>query len=196
MVSHSDYLLLTLLTLAVFFDLTQRRIPNLVTFPMVLLGLIIYGLNGGWSGLLQGLAGLGVGMAVFFLPFALGGMGAGDVKLMGAVGALQGATFIAYTALSTALVGGLIAIFSLARSGQLSALLKKGIFTLAKFLFQALYFRFRHPSFNHLAVYCSTRLAEIELVFEETALPYGVAIALGALIVLGNNSTKFFSPLF
>ena len=192
MLTYIDYILLLLLALAVFFDISRKKIPNLLTLPSILLGLIIYFLSGGLQGLLSGFAGLTVGIALFFIPFALGGMGGGDVKLMGAIGALKGVEFILYTALYTALAGGFIALIYLLLSGQLFQLFKKTFFVAASYFFKVLYFRLRNPYFNHLSVYYSARLGEIQLQFKRTALPYGIAIAIGALIVLINVEVQIF----
>ena len=190
-----DYVLLALLAIAVYFDLTQKKIPNFLTFPAVLLGLAIYSVSGGLGGLVSGLAGLGVGIALFFIPFALGGMGGGDVKLMGAIGALKGVEFILYTALFTALAGGILALGYLLFSGQLFTLLKKVYFKGAGYVFQKLYFHLRKPYFNHLTVHYSSRLEEMQLQFKRKTLPYGVAIAIGALIVMGNEALQFLPNL-
>ena len=186
MLTHIDCILLVLLALAVFFDITRKRIPNFLTFPVILLGLILYTISGGLSGFSFGIAGFGVGIAVFFIPFALGGMGGGDVKLMGAIGALKGVEFILYTALFTALAGGILALAYLIFSGQLFAMRKNIFYMGAGFLFKALYFRLRYPYFNQLSVHYSSRQEETQLQFKRGTLPYGVAIAIGAVIVLIN----------
>ena len=181
----TNILLIGLLGLAVFFDLTQKRIPNFLTFPAIILGLTIFALSGGWSGVLQGFAGFGIGIAIFFIPFALGGMGAGDVKLMGAIGALKGMEFILYTALFTALCGGLLALTYLLFSRRLFNTLKKVLMMIAVTFFKMLYFRLRNPYFNQLNVYYSTKLESLqEQQNGKLHVPYGVAIAMGAFIVL------------
>jgi len=191
----TDYILLTVLFSAVYFDLTQKRIPNFLTLPAAGLGFIIFAVDGGLDGLVSGLAGFGVGIAVFFLPFALGGIGGGDVKLMGAIGALKGVGFILYAALFTALAGGLLALFYLLLSGQLLPMLRKVFFLGAGFFAKMLYFRLRSPYFNHLSLYCHAKLEERPLELKQAALPYGVAIALGTLVVLGNEIKAFLPPL-
>jgi prepilin peptidase CpaA len=101
-------------------DVRTRRIPNVLTFGTAIAALAYalfeHGLSGfGWSA-----AGWLVAVAVFFPFFALGGMGAGDVKLLGALGAWFGALDALHLALYTALAGGLTgALVSYAR-GHLS----------------------------------------------------------------------------
>jgi prepilin peptidase CpaA len=79
--------LLTMTSVAAGFDIKSHKIPNFLTFPAMLLALCYYTALYGWSGLLFSAAGLAVGMALLFLPYLMGGMGAGDAKLMGVVGA-------------------------------------------------------------------------------------------------------------
>ncbi len=62
-------------------DLRQRRIPNLLTYPTIISALLAYSFIGGWDGFLFSLGGMAFGFALFLLPYLLGGMGAGDVKL-------------------------------------------------------------------------------------------------------------------
>ena len=75
---------------AVAWDLSTRRIPNVLTFGAALAALIAHAYIGGWNGLGMAAAGWVAGVMLFFPVFALGGMGAGDVKLLGAVGAWLG----------------------------------------------------------------------------------------------------------
>ncbi len=76
-----------------FFDVKERKIPNKITFTGIMVGVVINLITGGWTGLLLSIGGMLAGLAIFFLPFVMGGMGAGDVKLMGAIGALMGWQF-------------------------------------------------------------------------------------------------------
>ena len=82
-----------LVSLSAAFDARERRIPNKITFMGIIVGLLFNLITGGWTGLLNSFFGLLAGIAIFFIPFAVGGMGAGDVKLMGAIGALMGWRF-------------------------------------------------------------------------------------------------------
>ena len=99
-----------LLTLACICDLRTRRIPNVLTFAAAGGGLLFHLLTGGWPALLGSAAGYLVGVLIFFPIFALRGMGAGDVKLMAAVGAWLGPGQVAVAALLTSIAGGLLAI--------------------------------------------------------------------------------------
>ena len=84
-------------------------------------GLVLSMLRSGPAGLLTGLAGIGVGIAVFIIPYILGGMGAGDAKLMGAIGAILGPGEVFSAFLFTALAGGVYAIIMIVARGDFKA---------------------------------------------------------------------------
>ena len=92
-------------------DLRTGRIPNLLTVPFACGGLLYHCvLLGIPAGGLFALKGLGLGCLLLFLPFALGGMGGGDVKCLGALGAWMGPERIFWIFLYGAMIGGLIAL--------------------------------------------------------------------------------------
>lgn len=102
--------LLIVLVISAVTDLYQRRIPNLVTYPTICIALLTYCLIGGLDGFLFSLRGLGLGFIVFLVPYLMGGMGAGDVKLMCAVGAVLGPRHTVESLLFIAISGGVIAL--------------------------------------------------------------------------------------
>jgi prepilin peptidase CpaA len=100
----------TLLSLACVSDLRTRRIPNALTFSAAAAALIFHFIAGGWQAAGQSLVGLFVGGLLFLPMFALRGMGAGDVKLLAAVGAWLGPIQVVIAAVATSLAGGVLAI--------------------------------------------------------------------------------------
>ena len=72
------------------FDCKYRKIPNWLNFGTVVLVLIYNIAHLNWHGVMHCLLGFVVGIAVLFIPYLMGGMGAGDVKLLGAVGSIVG----------------------------------------------------------------------------------------------------------
>ena len=104
---------LVIVSIAVVTDLRSRRIPNWLTFPSAAIGFLYHGITGGFQGLAFSVSGLVLGCALFMVFYLLAGMGAGDVKLMGAVGALLGPHGVILSALFTALAGGIYAILLL-----------------------------------------------------------------------------------
>jgi prepilin peptidase CpaA len=91
-------------------DVRERRIPNLVTGPAMVAGLLLHTICGGWRGLGDAaLSGLIAG-GIFLMFYLAGGMGAGDVKLMAAVGCIAGLSPLPLVLIATALAGGVIAL--------------------------------------------------------------------------------------
>jgi len=101
-------------------DVRSRRVPNALTLPALAAGVLAHALLPGGLGPLGALGGAAVGLAVFFPFFALGGMGAGDVKLMAALGAWIGAPAIVWTALYCAIAGGVLGLVVALAHGYLS----------------------------------------------------------------------------
>jgi prepilin peptidase CpaA len=98
-------------------DLRSRRVPNALTFPAMLAGIVYHVIMNGYGGAAIGAAGVLAGIALFFPLFALGGLGAGDVKLLGALGAWLGAKLIIYVAFYASLAGGVLAVIVIVRHG-------------------------------------------------------------------------------
>jgi prepilin peptidase CpaA len=159
----SNYLLLILLTICVITDLKGRRIYNVVLFPFLLVALILNTITGGLQGLLETLLGTVVGLGILFIPYLLGGMGAGDVKFLAVIGGIKGMSFVLMASLYMAFAGGIMAI--------LVFLFHKGI---KRRLTQILYFL--HGLRNGMRL---SLLQDKEAM--KTTYPYGVAIAAGAL---------------
>jgi prepilin peptidase CpaA len=91
-------------------DLRERRIPNFLTLPAMAAGCMLHFAIGGWRGLGDSaLAGLIAG-GLFLVFYLAGGMGAGDVKLMAAVGCIAGLMPLPPIILATAIAGGLFAL--------------------------------------------------------------------------------------
>jgi prepilin peptidase CpaA len=150
------------------FDVKSRRIPNFVTAPAILLGLFMHLAIGGWGQLLSSFAA-GLICGVIFLIFYLaGGMGAGDVKLIFAVGCIAGLSHIAYLLVLTAISGGVMAIVLALIRGRLK------------------------QTFMNVAVLTShhtseglTPHPELNITNAQTLrLPYALAIASGMILTL------------
>jgi prepilin peptidase CpaA len=90
-------------------DLARRRVSNWISAAALIGGIGCQVANRGWMGLPIALAGAACGFLVFLIFYLLGGMGAGDIKLMAGFGAVLGYSRLFEAALWTAAVGGLIA---------------------------------------------------------------------------------------
>lgn len=82
----------------------------MLTYPTIFISLFCHLIMSGFNGLLFSLGGLTLGIAIFLIPYLMGGMGAGDVKLMGAVGAVIGPKGVFIAFLMTAIIGGFYAL--------------------------------------------------------------------------------------
>jgi prepilin peptidase CpaA len=104
---------------AVATDLRARRIPNWLTASACLLGLGLNAALGGGDGALRALLGAGLGFALLAPFYQLRAIGAGDVKLLIAIGALVGPADLIKIALLGGIAGGIQALVVLAQSGFL-----------------------------------------------------------------------------
>ena len=166
-------IIFVVLAIAAIVDLRIQKIPNRLTYPTMILALCYHLYIGGISGLKFSLAGLALGIVIFFIPYLKGWMGAGDAKLMGAIGAALGAKGVFIVILYTSIVGGLYALFL--------------IFS-------------RHRTFNGFFqekmenlkyIFLTRTFAPAAVETEQTKLCYGIAIALGAYIYLGLELSRF-----
>jgi len=111
--------LIVLVLAAAVYDVRYRRIPNWISVSGAAVGLALNTfLYGGVPGLVFSLKGLALGFGVYFLLYAVRAMGAGDVKLMGAVGALVGWEDWFGIFLVTAILGGVLALIVVVARGR------------------------------------------------------------------------------
>jgi len=112
-------LLIALALIAAFFDVRTHRIPNWLTLSGLLFGIALNGFLFEVAGLWYSLKGMGLAFAVYFVLYLLRGMGAGDVKLMAAVGASVGWMNWLGILFLTALIGGVAALALAAFKGRM-----------------------------------------------------------------------------
>lgn len=151
-----------------FFDVKSRRIPNFVTMPAFLFGLALHLALGGWGQLFTALAAGIICGLVFLVFYIAGGMGAGDVKLIMAVGCLAGLSHVAYLLVLTALCGGAMAVvMALARGRLMETFTNVGALA-------------AHHSHEGLQPHPELNLSNAQTL----RLPYALAIAGGSLLTL------------
>ncbi len=113
--------LAVVLAIAIGTDLRSSRIPNWLTFSAMGFALAGHAWLGGIPAVMFGLAGLAAGFGLFVIPYASGGIGAGDVKLMAAIGAIIGPYGALLSGLLAILVGGAYAVGAMCYQWGLSA---------------------------------------------------------------------------
>lgn len=186
MYSLYDIIIISVVGLAAMLDIKYRRIPNwltLTTAAAALVGGCLFFIlqgdwPGGWDWLQFSAKGWLVGIGIFLIPFMLGGMGGGDVKLLGAIGALKGMSFVIETALLGALWGGLLAIVAI--------LLKKRPDILVRFGYGIKIFTMTGGKAGKEFMVPDENINEKRKVY----VPYGIAIFLGVLTVYIVGPTK------
>lgn len=151
-------------------DLRCARIPNRLTYTALLAALPLRTALLGLAGLKSGAIGILVAGGLFLLLFVLGAMGGGDMKLMAAVGAWVGSAQVMTLILAAALAGGVLAIARMILSKNVGQTLRSTMLLI--------HFRFTsglqpHPEMNVQAS-------------ESQRVPFGVAIAMGALSCAGS----------
>jgi prepilin peptidase CpaA len=173
-----NYFLVTLLALCVASDIRSNKIFNIVTVPFAISAVALHTFSNGLNGFLFSTAGLATGIALLLLPYIMGGMGAGDVKLMGAVGGFLGAKATLGAFLFVALAGG---IYSLAL-----ILIRRDVFK--GFFSEKLLVL---SSMGLLRQYVPI---ETGITKQKPRLKYGVAIAFGTITYLLTKAfgIKFF----
>jgi prepilin peptidase CpaA len=116
----------TLLMAAVVADLRFQKIPNLFTYPAMVVALAYHGGTNGLGGLFFSAGGLALGIGILVAPYLAGGVGAGDAKLMGAVGSILGPKGVLLAFLFTAIFGGIYALtLLLAKPEYIRAFMKR-----------------------------------------------------------------------
>ena len=118
-------LLLLILAVAAITDCRSRRIPNWLTLPAMVGGMVYHTAASGFQGFLFSVEGALLGLALLILFYLAGGMGAGDVKLMGAVGSLLGPKGVFFAFLYTAIAGGVLAVALLLWKGHLAGMFRR-----------------------------------------------------------------------
>ena len=147
-------------------DWRSRKIPNWLTLPAMAGGLILNAVDGK---LAAALAGMLAALGIYFLFYALGFRGAGDGKLMGAVGAFVGWPQIAGIMVLVALLGGLAAVVVAMRYGALGRVVAAAAAVVADLI------SFRWRQLRERADYRAPGALR---------LPHGPVIAAGTLVFL------------
>ncbi len=168
----AEVVLAAMVVTAAACDLKKGSVYNWLTYPGIVAGLAFGAIQGhvegsAWQGLTNHLAGFGFGFGFLFLAYVLGGMGGGDVKLMGAVGAFVGWPGALHTVFVSFLAGAVIGLVLVIGRGRVRTLL------------------------GHLGA--AVRLLAMPGVKTDTAVPeatvgvpFGFAVCIGTLLYVAN----------
>jgi len=151
------------LGVATWTDWKQRKIYNKLLGPAFLIALILQVVQKGWPGIWTCLLGSLVGLSILLIPYLLGGMGAGDVKLLAVIGAFGGVNLVITSFIYGALLGGLVSLVILLRRHALISTFKH-IFLLLPF--------FRKYQ----------DLSEALRTTREEKFPYGIVLVFGTVL--------------
>ena len=114
-------LTLVLTVMAAYTDLRERRIPNWLTVAGFVMGVAVHGWLGGRGGALTSLEGAGLALVILLPLVLVRGLGAGDWKLMGAVGACVGPWMMLFVLLLSSLVTGAVALVRMTMAGKVKS---------------------------------------------------------------------------
>jgi prepilin peptidase CpaA len=175
MIQHAIRILPALLALAAgITDWRSRRIPNWLTVPAAVIGIVVSTWLRGWAGAKDSLWGLGLGL-LLLLPFVLlRSLGAGDWKLVGALGAFLGPGNLVTVLFATVLVAGLMALLLVIWQRRLVHTLKN--------------------IGRLLAALFSLHLPGQELTIDDpksAKVPFGVAVAVAVIVYTARQALGF-----
>ncbi|HEV7857022.1 MAG TPA: prepilin peptidase [Pyrinomonadaceae bacterium] len=158
--------LLPLAGIITYYDVRYRRIPNAFVLATLATGVLTNVIYGGLSGALASFGGCALAFFLMFTLHIFGAMGAGDVKLFAAIGAVLGASLVLPTFFVIVLTGGALAVVSMIRAGAVRSTLHNVLMVLVGLVPGWKMPRFAVPSDRRHTI------------------PYGVAICFGSLISL------------
>ena len=166
-----EIFLVPLAVLIIYYDVRYRRIPNPFVLATLITGITLNISLAGINGAISSIGGCLLAFILMFMLHVFGAMGAGDVKLFAAIGSVVGAHMVIPTLIVVVLMGGLLALVSILRSGAFSPTMHRVLQIFVGLLPGWEMPRFSIPSDRRLTI------------------PYGAAITLGAII-----STAIFHP--
>lgn len=117
-------LLAILISTASYTDFKEAKIPNKLTLPIILLAFIYHG-SGGWHSLWHAVLGCMTGMGVMLILYVFKAIGAGDVKLFGAIGTVMGWPFTLDCMMYSVIIAGMIGLLILIFRHRLVSTLKR-----------------------------------------------------------------------
>ena len=157
-------LLIPLAVVIAYYDVRYRRIPNAFVLAAFSGGVLMNAILGGLQGVYSSITGCALAFFLMFMLHIFGAMGAGDVKLFAAIGAVTGLHLVVPTFIVVVLTGGLLAVVSIIRAGILMTTMQRVLQ-----IFVGMLPGWQMPKFT------------VPLDRKHT-IPYGVAITMGSII--------------
>ncbi|MGH9874040.1 MAG: A24 family peptidase [Pyrinomonadaceae bacterium] len=157
-------LLIPLAVVIAYYDVRYRRIPNAFVLAAFSGGVLMNAILGGLHGVYSSITGCVLAFFLMFMFHIFGAMGAGDVKLFAAIGAVTGVQLVVPTFIVVVLTGGLLAVVSIIRAGILITTMHRVLQ-----IFVGLLPGWQMPKFS-------------VPVDRRHTIPYGVAITMGSII--------------
>jgi prepilin peptidase CpaA len=151
---------------AALLDWRSRRIPNWLTVPGLLAGVTVHTVLSGWHGTLFALEGAGLALVLLLAPVLIRVLGAGDWKLMGAVGAFLGPVLMLFVLFCSLLASGLMAFVQILRAGRVVETFRNMVVLVRGF------FAFGMKTNRQISLDNAALMK----------LPFGVAVALATLV--------------
>jgi len=171
-------ILFSALIVAMITDIKRQKIYNWLTGSMFCTAIVVHMVTNGFDGFVFSIKGLLVGTCLLIIPFILGGMGAGDSKLMAAVGSILGAKGVFYSFIFTGLFGGIYSVLIiLFHKKHFQGILKRYLIKFYTLLFARIYIPDPDPP-----------------VTDSPKLCYGVAIGFGTITYMGLILSGFHFP--
>lgn len=161
----TTFILIAILAASLVCDLRSRTIPNLITIPAMVLGIIINIMKNQVEGIKLSFFGILISFLILIIPFYIGGLGGGDVKLMMAVGALMGPWFALNALIYTAVAGALMALGIIIYQKKLGKCFSNIMGYLA-------------------SIFLLQEIVPIDKEEARTYFPYGLAIGIGTLLTV------------
>jgi prepilin peptidase CpaA len=167
-----------LVTFCAMSDLRFQKIPNLLTLPAALMAFLYHAHHSGLPGLYESLWGWVLGLLLLIVPYRMKAMGAGDVKLLAAVGAVVGPINVIIIFLYSSIIGGLYALLH-------------RIYSEIRFNFTGDFYQ----TIKHFVLFRKILGGEDKSVNKGSHLCYGIAIAAGTYTYIG-EALGFYRIIF
>lgn len=177
LIVFAPLILASAVVLVAFIDLRERRIPNLIIFPLTIIGVVLNALRG-IDGVIFSLTGLAVGLGLLFIPYLLRVMGAGDVKFLAAIGTFVGGAGSVRVLLIALLIYPLIAFCFVIAQGKLKITLRR---------FTILTCNLIGAFIPVLKLYAERLKTMDDASISSAQTPFGLTLSIGTMLALFTN---------